>query len=86
MKTKFDISNCIFDSHMKLEEGFDYYNECYKSKGFILNKEDQEVYKIFDKEIHLKEGDRVFLEGYAIVSWKCINIDDDMIEYIIEDE
>ena len=44
------------------------------------------MYKIFDKEIHLKEGDRVSLTFFGIVTWKCVWVEDDIIEYVIKEE
>ena len=85
MKTKFDVSDSIFGT-VGIEKCFDYYNKHYKERGFIFDKENQEVYKIFNKEIHLKEGDRIFLESFRIVTWKCIHIEEDMIEYIVNEE
>jgi hypothetical protein len=86
MKTKFEISNEIFTSATSLKECFDYYEKEYKSKGFILDKENQNVYIILDQEIHLNEGDRVDFYGYRKVTWKCLNIHENIVEYSLEEE
>jgi len=86
MKTRFEISGDVFSSGRTLKECFEYYEYWYKEQGFILNKEDEEVYKEFDKEIYLNEGDRVGLCGLWIVEWKCVDLDDDVIIYVLIEE
>ncbi len=85
MKTRFRISSEVFDNGT-LEECFEYYERNYKQHGFILDKEAQDVYKLFDKEIALNEGDRVDLCGFRIVEWKCIDLDNDVIIYSLREE
>lgn len=86
MKTKFNISDSVFDQGFStLEECFDFYEKYYKPQGYLLDKEREEVYKIFDNEIHLKEGDRVCLDTIRTVTWKCIFIEEGVIEYVVED-
>ena len=86
MKTKFTINQEVFLDNGTIDECYEYYEKNLKKHGFLLNKEIEEVYKIFDKEIHLNEGDRVCLSSYKIVSWKCIDLDEDIIEYSLVDE
>jgi predicted DNA-binding antitoxin AbrB/MazE fold protein len=40
---------------------------------------------IIDKEINLKEGDRVDIKGVRVVASKCLNVIDDIIEYELEE-
>ena len=86
MKTKFEISPEIFNGNGSTEECIKYYNEYYKGKGLVLDKYEEEVYKIYDKEIHLIEGDRVLFFGYRIVDWKCFDVENDIITYILRQE
>ena len=86
MKTKFSISDRCFGHVDTVDEGEKLYNKWYKKRGFIYNKENEEVYKIFDKEIHLNIGDKVSIGGLGIITWKCYDIDQGFIEYVVEDE
>ena len=86
MKTKFCISHRCFGYVDTVEEGEKIYNKLYKKRGFIYDKEDEEVYKILDKEIHLNIGDKVNIGGIGIITWKCYDIEEDFIEYVVEDE
>ena len=86
MKTRFLINNEVFLDNGTLEECYKYYEKYYKPKGFILNKESQDVYIEFDREIQLNEGDRVDLSGFRMVQWKCVDLDTDMIIYALEEE
>ena len=85
MKTKFIINSEIF-SEGTLEECYENYENWYKKHGWQINKEDEEVFMIIDKEINLNEGDRVDIYGIYLVRWKCINILDEIIEYALEEE
>ena len=86
MKTRFEISREVFSGGRLLKECFEYYEEYYKEHGFILDKELEEVYKEFDKEIHLNKGDSVELHGSWIVEWKCVDLDKDVIIYVLIEE
>ena len=55
MKTKFEINSEIFLYNGTLEECFEYYEKYYKQQGFILDKENQEVYIIFDEKFDFNE-------------------------------
>ena len=69
------------------EDGFNYYESTFKELGYILEKSQKKVYKIYDKKIKLKEGDRICLdEDFWIVTWKCINLDSNIIEYSLSYE
>jgi len=65
---------------------YKYYEDNYKKNGFILNKQEENVYKEFDKEIQLNEGDRVYLQGFRIVYWKFVDLDNDLIIYSLKEE
>ena len=86
MKTKFTINSEIFSENDSLEKCFEYYEKYYKDEGWQLNKEDQEVFMIVDKEININEGDRTYIGEFRVVRWKCIDILNDMIEYALEQE
>lgn len=86
MKTKFTISGEVFLSYPQLEDCYKHYEDYYKKDGWQLDKEYQEVFIIIDKEIILNEGDRVNLHGERLVTWKCLNILEDVIEYSLEEE
>ena len=85
MKTKFKIGNEIF-LEGTLPECYHFYEKHYKEHGWQLDKENEEVFMIFDKEINLKEGDWVDIKGCRYVSRKCINVLDDIIEYDLKEE
>lgn len=86
MKTRFNIYPELFLSHMSLEEIYQYYEDYYKKSGFVLDKETEDVYKDFDREIHLNEGDRVDLFGFRIVTFKYIDLHNDLIVYVLKEE
>jgi hypothetical protein len=87
MKTRFSINNEIFGRRETLEDMYKYYERYYKKQGFILDKINENVYKEFDREIHLNEGDRVDLEGvFRLVEWKCIDLDKNIIRYELIEE
>lgn len=86
MKTRFDVNTEIFDRRGTLEDMYKYYERYYKKYGFILDKINESVYKEFNREIHLNEGDRVYLEGFKFVHWKCIDLDKNIIRYSLINE
>ena len=88
MRTKFDVSPDFLNRAFKnKEQSLLYFEKYYKNDGFELDLDKVEVVKIVDKEIHLNVGDRiVFNNEYRIVIWKRVNIDDDIIEYVVEEE
>jgi hypothetical protein len=86
MKTRFSISQDVFSTTGTLNEMYKYYEDVYKKHGFILDKRQEDVYKDFNKEIQLNEGDRVDLQGFRIVDWKCVDLDSDLIIYSLIEE
>lgn len=86
MKTRFSINSEIFLGPGTIENMYQYYEERYKDKGFVLDKINEDVYKEFDQEIHLNEGDRVELQGIRIVDWKCIDLDNNVLKYSLRCE
>jgi len=83
MKTKFTINKEIFLDNGTLTECFELYENHYKQLGFILDKEEETVYMMFNKEIQLNEGDRVVLYGCYTVDWKGVDVIKDIIEYAL---
>ena len=86
MKTKFTINREIFLYNGTLQECYEHYEKYYKEDGWQLDKEHEEVFMIIDKEINLNEGDRVDIRGIRLVTWKCVNVLDEIIEYSLEEE
>lgn len=88
MKTRFDFSPEVFNIDGNLLDCYDYYEQNLKEFGFILDKEEEAVYKEFDKEITLNEGDRVILDGIGlrIITWRCYDIDKDLMIYVLIEE
>tara|TARA_R110000868_G_scaffold112930_4_gene303611 strand:+ start:7297 stop:7563 length:267 start_codon:yes stop_codon:yes gene_type:complete len=88
MKTRFDFSPEVFSIDGNLLDCYDYYEQNLKEFGFILDKEEEAVYKEFDKEITLNEGDRVILDGIGlrIITWRCYDIDKDLMTYVLIEE
>jgi hypothetical protein len=84
MKTKFTINREIFSTTK--EDGYSRYEMFYKEEGWELCKDKEEVFMIFNKEINLNEGDRVYIHEFRIVTWKCFDIINDFIEYSLEQE
>lgn len=41
---------------------------------------------IIDKEININVGDSVDIHGLRLVTWKCANVLDDIIEYSLKRE
>ena len=85
MKTKFTINEEVFTDNGDLSQCYEYYEKHYQNLGFILDKEHEDVYIVFDKEIQLNEGDRINLYGFRTVSWKCTDLIDGIIEYALVD-
>jgi len=81
MKTRFNINYEIFGQRRIIKDPYKYYEDHYKDRGFVLDKINEDVYKEFNREIHLDEGDRVHLEGLRIIDWKCIDLDNNIIKY-----
>jgi len=86
MKTKFTINREIFLDNGTLTECYEHYDKHYKEDGWQLDKDIEEVFMIIDREINLNEGDRVDIKGIRLVTWKCVNVLDGMIEYSLEEE
>jgi hypothetical protein len=87
MKTKFLINSEIFLYNGGLEECFKYYEEYYKEDGYVLDKENQDVYIIFDEQFDFKEGDRITIFGVTrLVDWKNTDISKRMIIYSLDEE
>ena len=86
MKTRFEVSQDVFIGNGSLKKCYKYYEDVYKKHGFILDKQTEDVYKIYDKEFNLSEGDRVDLLGFKIVDWKCIDLENDLIIYALTEE
>lgn len=86
MKTKFTIDREIFLLNKTLSKCYEYYEKYYKEDGWQLDKDNEEVFMIIDKEINLNEGDRVNIRGIRLVVWKCVNVFDEVIEYSLDEE
>lgn len=84
MKTRIDIGLDVFDSTRL--EAFKHYEKYYKQLGFVYDEDQQMVYKIYDKEVNLSEGDRVELFGFRLVVLKYVDIENDLITYCLEYE
>jgi hypothetical protein len=89
MKTRFEIQTDVHYVEPKNDpKGLEYYKKHHEPHGFLIDNENQEVYKIFDRFIDLSEGDRVSLNGFGfgIVDWKCIYIDEGLVNYVLQHE
>lgn len=88
MKTRFEINQEVFLYNGTLPECYDYYEKYLKQYDFVLDKEREEVFKEFDRSIILNEGDRIALDGIGIriITWKCYDIDNDIMTYVLEEE
>ena len=87
MKTRFEVGH-IFLNNGTLQECFDYYENNLKEYGFILDKEREEVFKEYNRQILLNEGDRIEMDGLGlqIISWKCYDPDNDIMIYTLIEE
>jgi len=89
MKTKIEIVEEIFKTFKTKEEHFTYYKKWYKDEGFLFEKEESVIYKIYNREIQLVEGERVELQGgdgFFLVDWKCYYADLGMVWYVLKKE
>jgi glyoxylate utilization-related uncharacterized protein len=90
MKTRFEIETDVFGGSEpeEVKGGLAIYNNCYKPLGYLIDKSEHTVYKIFDNFIKLNKGDRVFLKGYGcgIVRWVCYYVEEDMVTYVLDEE
>lgn len=95
MKTKFISNDEVYpeatpgiDDHLYpkgFPPDFSFYEDVLKERGFILDKENQECYIILDREVKLNVGDNVIIYNYVkTVRSKYYNVDDDIMEYHIE--
>jgi len=86
MKTKFIIDDEIRLGDISWSESRKYYEKKNKKYGFILDKENREVFKEYDRPIILNEGDSIAMDGigYHIVSWKSYDVDNDIMIYLLE--
>jgi hypothetical protein len=85
MKTKFTTKE-IFDTFKSKSQVYQVYEQYFSQKGWMIDLDNEEMFIIIDKEINLNEGDRIDLYGYRKVTWKCLNILEDIIEYNTEEE
>lgn len=83
MKTKFSISSSDIPHHLSVKECYELY---YKKNNFLFDEKTEEIYIFFDFFYELNEGDRVQLYYIYNVNWKCINILDNIVEYVICEE
>jgi hypothetical protein len=88
MKTRFEIDEEVLLQTETLPEFCDYYEKHLKQYGFVLDKEREEIFKEYDKPILLNEGDRIEMDGIGsrIITWKCYNIDNDIMTYGLNEE
>lgn len=88
MKTRFEINEEVFLDNGTLAECYDYYEKYLKEYGFVLDKEREDVFKEFDRSIILNEGDRIEMDGIGlrIINWKCYDIDNDVMTYVLKEE
>ena len=86
MKTKFIINDEIF-GYGTLEDSFYEYERFYKHLGFILDKENQDVFIILNDEYNFNVMDRVSLfDSERIVTYKCTDITNQILIYHLEEE
>ena len=85
MKTKFTTKE-IFDTFKSKSQVYQVYEQYFSQKGWMIDLDNEEMFIIIDKEINLNEGDRIDLYGYRKVTFKCLNILEDIIEYNTEEE
>ena len=88
MKTRFEIKEEVFLDNGTLPECYEYYEKYLKQYGFVLDKETENVFKEFDRLIILNEGDRIGMDGIGlrIITWKCYDIDNDIMTYVLKEE
>lgn len=88
MKTRFEINEEVFLDNGDLPECYEYYEKYLKQHGFVLDKEREDVFKEFDRSIILNEGDRIEMDGIGlrIITWKCYDIDNDIMTYVLKKE
>lgn len=88
MKTRFEINEEVFLDNGTLPECYEYYEKYLKQYGFVLDKETENVFKEFDRLIILNEGDRIEMDGIGlrIITWKCYDIDNDIMTYVLKEE
>lgn len=88
MKTRFEIYDEVFSGNRTLHECYEYYEKYLKEYGFVLDKEYENVFKEFDRLIILNEGDRIKMDGIGlrIITWKCYDVDNDIMTYVLKEE
>jgi hypothetical protein len=86
MRTKFDINKDVFNGCSKYQ-AFKNYETYHEFKGWILDKQREDVYTIIDREIYLNVGAEITLFGlfYVVIS-KRYNVDEDYMHYELEEQ
>lgn len=89
MITKFGVSSILFAPGRTLEEVENIYKKYYKPAGYIFDRENENIFKVFNKEINLSEGDKVRTDcrtGILKVNYKLYDAEDDTMIYELEEE
>ena len=88
MITRFEINREIFYDNGSIDNCYKYYEKHYKKDGWILDKETENVYMDFNREIYLNILDRVSIHSIGLrqVVWKCIDLELEIIEYALHEE
>lgn len=85
MKTRFIVSS---EDLATFKDYKDVFENHYKKVGFSFNEGDEEIFKEFDKVIPLNIGDYIFYNGIGmcIITWKCYEVNDDVMVYAFKIE
>jgi len=87
MKTKIIINSEVFGEGRSLDEAFEYYKAYCKSSGFIFDRENQDVYKIYDKEFNVNKDELILINGCSYtIEAKFIDFENEMIIYHLDEE
>lgn len=85
MRTRFIVSAEDIASFTDYQNVFESH---YKKNGFSFNEEDEDIFIEFDSLIPLNVDDYIFHKGVGtcIITYKCYDIDDDVMIYAFKME
>jgi hypothetical protein len=77
------ICKSVEQLNTQLEES--YVKKGLKDAGFNLDIERQEAFKFIELDLILSEGERLFIPSldFCLIQWKCYNLRDNYIEYLL---
>ena len=85
MKTIFDIDKELWGTVEENQAFYDVYDNYYKHQGWILDKECEEIYRVFEEKLDFNIGDDVTIETETrTIIYKRTDIVNGVIYYSLD--